>query len=59
MLTETSPSPASEASISKYVGSIDLTPEGLIPGPKTLTLDASDDGLILTLNGLLLIGFPP
>jgi len=59
MLISTFPSPDSVASTSKYVGSIDLTPVGLIPGPKTLTLEASYAGFILTFHGLLLIGLPP
>ena len=59
MLTSTFPSPASDASISKYVGSSARIPVGSIPGPDTLTLLASAAGSILTLNGLLGIGFPP
>ena len=59
ILISTFPSPASEASTSKYVGSSDFTPSGLIPGPVTLTLDASDEGLTFTLNGLRGMCFPP
>lgn len=38
---------------------MDLTPVGLIPGPNTLTFDASNAGLILTLYGDLATGLPP
>lgn len=59
MVTSGSPFPALVASISKYVGSLHLTLSGSTPGPKTLTLDPSADGIILTLAGDLGTGLPP